>query len=438
MNQTQSPLASTSQELTQPASFSLVQPKPPSPKPSRYLPSSSNPAPKYVNTSNKYKRNVYLGARALRILYDGVPLQIYDPEPQRGIKNKKSTKPFFNMGDTLTMPFKLLCENVELSRLSGKNFKKLKESVINIKKFYTCAVSYNDKGKIEQYYLDQKVSGLNVNKKLRRAVNKADKSGDFLDRPIVFIVTNNVPHAILYIIHDKRVYSVGFGYNDRPKMDQTGSVISHASHVVENLCGSLYTPDYLMSSDQQESRIVWVGFLYDEMLDRIQAELNNTEKISYRANHEGIIKYSMIDATTRYCEGAGFVPTNKLTNCLKWASSIIGVKLNCGLIGNPKNCISITEDEYREIIKNFNNPNLVTIIEDMQKRLLSESVALSVANKATFGLASRTKKAMSKAFNSAKSAFSSPFSRKRNSNSNNSNTRRKRQRPWFSGKNNGN
>ncbi len=435
MNQTQTTLASTDHEVTQPTAsiFSLLQSKPPSPKSARYSHLQGNPIPKYENIITKKQRPGYLGARALRILYEDVPLQIYDPEPKTGIKNSKT--PFFNMGDTLTMPFKLLCEGVNPEKLKGT---KLYGSVKKIKKNYNCFVSYDGRGQIKEYHLNQPVTGLRVNKKLIDAVKRADKSHDFLDRPLVFIVTNNVPHAILYIIHDKRVYSVGFGYNERPKMEQTGSVISHASHAVERLCGSLYTPDYLMSGYEQESRIVWVGFLYNDMIDRIQAELNNTEKISYKTDNEGKIKYSMIDATTRYCEGAGFIPTNMLSNCLKWASSIIGVKLNCGLIGNPKNCISITQDEYSDIIKNFNNPNLVTIIEDIQKRLLSESVALSVANKATFGLASRTKKAMSKAFNSAKSAFSSPFSRKRNSNSNNSNTRRKRQRPWFSGKNNGN
>lgn len=253
-------------------------------------------------------------------------------------------------------------------------------------------------------YYHELISGerLVVNNSLTAAVD--DDSP-----PIIFLVTTKAPHAMLYIVHEGQLYTIGFGYHrtepeeaqflamataksekirsSASKQKITGKLGIDAEqlvHATEVITGALYTADYLMPDEKQNGKISWVGFLNNAMLDKIQETLTKATGILYRTKLEYELgkKISRDDTqdyyvdnrarvllTKKYCESAGFL-VNGTLNCILWAEKMLGINLDCGFFHNPTYCPSITDEEFNELIDNYDDQNeLKEVIRRIQTRI---------------------------------------------------------------------
>jgi hypothetical protein len=204
-------------------------------------------------------------------------------------------------------------------------------------------------------------------------------------RPIVFLVVCGVPHAMIYIIHENTLYTVGFGYNDQHKngiikdalRKSDNPIMKSIAHSIEVLNGSLYSADYLMPELEQIGKIVWIDYLDENILHRIQDELNHSTAVMYNGTYKSnrnrpIFELSQnctVMVQQKYCEAAGFMH-NGTTNCIRWALQILDIRLNCGFLQNPMKCKEVNEEQFNLFKENFLNPgNLETIINNIQQRL---------------------------------------------------------------------
>ena len=262
--------------------------------------------------------------------------------------------------------------------IKGKNFVIEPGTILN-KKYETEVDIKKDEDGFYNYY-HQLINGekLVVNDSLTAAVNGNSP-------PIIFLVTTKAPHAMLYIVHEGQLYTIGFGYHrtepeeaqflamataksekirsSASKQKITGKLGIDAEqlvHATEVITGALYTADYLMPAEDQNGKISWVGFLNKAMLNRIQQTLDASTGILYRTKLEYELgkKISKDDTqdyyvdnrarvllTKKYCESAGFL-VNGTLNCILWAEKRLGISLDCGLFLNPTYCPSITDEEY--------------------------------------------------------------------------------------------
>lgn len=218
------------------------------------------------------------------------------------------------------------------------------------------------------------------------------------NRPLVFLVTSNAPHAMIYIINEGLVYSVGFGFYDDMFQQKMSKVLQRFSetwaHRIETLDGALYSADFLMPNVSQGGKIVWVGFLDDEIFRRIENDVKQTAAIIYSGTISADGTYTISNKCTlltpkcRYCEGAGFMK-NGASNCLIWAQSKLNVNINCGFKGTPDECHSITPDELNAVIQN-SGPELVKVVKDIQRRI--EPVDICTRISRSLGLCGGTRR----------------------------------------------
>jgi hypothetical protein len=208
------------------------------------------------------------------------------------------------------------------------------------------------------------------------------------NNPIVILVTSKV-HAIIYIIHEGKKYTVGYGYNgsgdESLKANQFANKVretrkSYAknikkplAHMIEYLPGALYTADYLVPEDNDVANISWITFLDENIIEQMQEMLDNTTEIAYNIENGYIEDQAIIRLDQNYSEGIQimkpFVGLNGY-NCIVWAEKVLGVKGLCGLISNPSTCPSVTQDEWNDVYNNMNDPPaLIGIIQDIQCRL---------------------------------------------------------------------
>jgi hypothetical protein len=105
---------------------------------------------------------------------------------------------------------------------------------------------------------------------LKKAVESAE---NVYDRPLVFLVTSNAPHAIIYIIHQGNLYTVGFGFRDEMGQQKIAKILKPISakmaHLFETLNGAIYTADSVMPRIEHAAKIAWVGFLDNNMIKSI-------------------------------------------------------------------------------------------------------------------------------------------------------------------------
>ena len=229
---------------------------------------------------------------------------------------------------------------------------------------------------------------VSFNYSLKKSVLSATQD---YERPIVFLVTSSAPHAMIYIIDGPRLYTVGFGYNDvtgRSKLSKTLNRIGQhgLAHSIETVNGALYTADYLMPGFQHEAKIAWVGFLDMNMVNSIEEDLNTVTTIIYSGNINAGGGYNVSNECIlmlprQYCEAAGFI--NKgTTNCILWAQSKLHINIDCGFLGSPKDCQSITEDEFEDIKNNLNSgPQLEEIITNIQRRLTAGNFCTRISRR---------------------------------------------------------
>lgn len=208
--------------------------------------------------------------------------------------------------------------------------------------------------------------------------------------PLVFLITTPI-HAMIYIIDGSNLYTLGYGFkggpDEFPSLNKLSSLISKTgasssiAHMFETIRGAIYTADFLMPSHKHEGKLSWVGFLDMDMIDRIQEFLDKTWFIIYNGkgyngkNYMNISNETILVLDTKYLESAGFLKGNandiseQSFNCLVWAQKILNINIDCGFLGNPKNCKPISEEQFDSILNNIQNVDLPDIIEEIQKDL---------------------------------------------------------------------
>jgi hypothetical protein len=220
---------------------------------------------------------------------------------------------------------------------------------------------------------------------VRQNIIEAANSPDITDRPIVMLVTSGMPHAILYIFQGANLYTCGYGYSREIGHNYTNLTSnllikagqSDIAHTFEKMTGSIFTADAMVPSETHQAKISWVGFLDMEMVRRIQDFLNNTSIIIFSGKKEGrynkVSNNAKLIVSNAYYAAAGILPSRESYNCLTWAQNILGVNVDCGILGNPRGCKGITQEQFTLLRENMNNANFPQIISDIQKTLEAPS-----------------------------------------------------------------
>lgn len=218
---------------------------------------------------------------------------------------------------------------------------------------------------------------------VRQTIREAAESSDITDRPIVILVTSGMPHAILYIFHGAKLYTCGYGYSSEIGHNYkniTSDLLTKAgksdiAHTFEKMTGAIFTADAMAPSETHEAKISWIGFLDKGMVDRIQEFLNNTLLIIFSGKKEGrynkVSNNAKLIVSNSYYAAAGILPSREAYNCLTWAQNILGIKIDCGLIGSPRDCKGITEEQFTLFKASMNHSSLPRIIEQIQRTLIA-------------------------------------------------------------------
>jgi|UniRef100_A0A6C0M2Y0 hypothetical protein len=154
-----------------------------------------------------------------------------------------------------------------------------------------------------------------------------------LERPIVFLVTTNIPHTGIYILYGGQFYSVAFGYDTTPSI------------------GSLYSIDIPLVLFS-EARIIWIGILTDDIMIRLQGEFDlvtrivgnfETDRLSDR-----LVERLMFFHTPRVYGGLAADTDPTQWNCSKWAMYVLfgGVPANFRQLVGKSNP-GLTEDQLK-------------------------------------------------------------------------------------------
>ena len=146
--------------------------------------------------------------------------------------------------------------------------------------------------------------------RLRDKLVKGISQPNVVNRPIVFLVVTNIPHTSLYILYGGQFYSVGFGV-----------------HILDNGTrqGALYSIDIPLTQSS-EARIVWIGILTADIIERLQTEFGMVQRIvGFMDDRPRIVNRAMYFHTTRVFAGriADNVSDLNQCNCTKWAMLIL-------------------------------------------------------------------------------------------------------------------
>jgi hypothetical protein len=238
---------------------------------------------------------------------------------------------------------------------------------------------------------------------VRQNIREAAESSDITDRPIVMLVTSGMPHAILYIFHEAKLYTCGYGYSSEISHNYknlTSDLLTKAgktdiAHTFEKMTGAIFTADAMSPSENHQAKISWIGFLDKGMVDRIQDFFNNTLLILFSGKKEGrynkVSNKAKLVVSNSYYAAAGILPSREAYNCLTWAQNILGVNINCGLLGSPSDCKGITEEQFALFKASMNYSDLPKVIADIQQTLIAPRGICSKVGEA-LGLCSSSKK----------------------------------------------
>lgn len=215
-------------------------------------------------------------------------------------------------------------------------------------------------GDFTAVYNFKKNEGINI----REDILEASKSSR---KPLFFVVTSP-HHAILCIIYNNTIYSVGYGYLGDRQEDKK-------KHFWEYMDGSIYSSDDSMPTREHDSSIAWVGFLTETICNNIDKYIRSATGIIYqgrvRANKFKISTNFKLKIPYDYREASGWFPTDNTFNCIEWVKHIIGENLNCGE-GRPGKCDSVSQSEWDSLINSMgNNRQLYITVGNIQGRLKS-------------------------------------------------------------------
>jgi hypothetical protein len=136
---------------------------------------------------------------------------------------------------------------------------------------------------------------------------------------------------------------------------------------------------------EKPARIVWIGRLTRSIVRRLNDFLNTTQEIYFGGNYADIDKKGHIpisDKTTLtlpdvYMESASmwkrgssiWTSVQIYWNCLEWAKSILGIKLDCGPMDHPGYCTPVTEIEVNDIIFARTDAEQERLIKNVSDRI---------------------------------------------------------------------
>lgn len=135
-----------------------------------------------------------------------------------------------------------------------------------------------------------------------------------LERPIVFLVTTNIPHTSIYILYRGQLYSVGYGY------EEYGG----------NITSALYSIDIPLGMDS-EARIVWIGILTNPIRLRLQHEFNQVTEVAFNrktitddaSNPIPVVDRLMFFHVPKQYGGLKADTSATDWNCSKWAMNVL-------------------------------------------------------------------------------------------------------------------
>ena len=197
--------------------------------------------------------------------------------------------------------------------------------------------------------------------KLRENLVAGIQAPNLLERPIVFLVTTNIPHTSIYILYQGRFYSVGYGYETIPD-------------------GALFSIDIPLEKDS-EARIVWIGILTSQIMLRLQHEFDQVTEFSFNSttitddasNPITVVDRLFFFHVPKTYGGLRADASATEWNCSKWAMHVLfGDKKPPnfrGLVSRTNPGLSedqITEfleayrgkeqDRFIDVLKRINNP----------------------------------------------------------------------------------
>ena len=228
-------------------------------------------------------------------------------------------------------------------------------------------------------YLDVESELMEIRPEIKASIEE-DPSLNF----IILAVAPKIPHAIIVVIANGKMYSIGYGFSGilpnedliKTKMrdyGQKNSLAFKMSHFADVLNGALYTADYLLPNDNQIFIPIWIDILNDKHIKRIEAELKKTKVIQFR--RENIDHRILILENSKYSESASINPINKgFENCLLWGQSVLGLKKRLCVFNNPNQCPNyIKAKEWDKFINVYkNNENTENVIKEIQNRIMTD------------------------------------------------------------------
>lgn len=150
--------------------------------------------------------------------------------------------------------------------------------ILNQQPFTLDGVTYQKKKYEYTVISDELKIKLKINEKLSEGLTEKN----LFDRPIVFLVhfliqpSTPTPHTGICIVYKGKIYTIGYGYTVFTEGIPLGYYKEH-----HEKHGTYYSPDLQIDDSQIESVILWFGLLTDEIIGRLQEDMNSVTHIRF-------------------------------------------------------------------------------------------------------------------------------------------------------------
>ncbi len=253
--------------------------------------------------------------------------------------------------------------------------------------------STNDVTLKEGYSFDENVLG-NVSvrqnitdavKKFKNYVPTASKSNWTVDNiPIYFAIIlggNNGFHASMIVMYQKRLYSLGLGYANSYVPQYLSKTLEMAKVPHHYGQAALYSPDYLIDLEDRKNRVIDIGILTTQHLEKIkQKYASSVNEISVNIYPESYPEVNnilwSIDPThgnkMNYCEISVQSDKSSLINCTSFISSIfpnIDCRFLAGIV-RPSSCYTkppLDKDTIIRFYTYYSKKNMSDLVELLKK-----------------------------------------------------------------------
>ena len=231
---------------------------------------------------------------------------------------------------------------------------------------------------------------------------------------VIVLTSGGFEHAMLLFLNGGNIWTCGYGfYGDASEADATwkdnfvkllqkipgikdkdADFREAFAHKFETLQGALYTADYLLPSYTQAANIVWVGFMNSGIKERLRQYLDTVTVVQVKTtgtcNRSRCTGVTATNHLTLYVGGSYYQEAaawmrRDLTgrvkwNCLEWVKHILGENLQCGLLGRPSKCNSVSQQQWDQLVAaEFPHRNS-QVVREVQGALLKTDIASVVGS----------------------------------------------------------